>query len=331
MALTFRSRLFVKNDWQLVTMTQPEGYEWISNPVIKVRFLTIPIKPIADLLLSGQQKTISSMIDREINTVLNVKKLLLPLWSQIQDPILLSENPRMWLRLSPQAVYMTQLQGVEGNIVSSVGIKSVAETFFADKPEVKKKDSLPDFIIPGKVDSSFILNLYAEMNYEAASDLLQTFLSGRSFKSGRREVIVQDVAISGMDGYALVSMDFIGSYRGKVYVYGKPLYDSATSTVSIEDLDFDITTQSVAHKTADWLLHGIIISKVKPFLKFPLKEPLLESQLMVQKMLCHSEVSKNVYITGAIDSLSVGGVAFTDNAIQAIVFARGALLLTVHD
>ena len=331
LALTFHSRIFVKNDWKVVTMTQPDGYEWISDPVIKVRFLTIPIKPIADLILSSQQKNFSDMIDKGINNVLNIKKLLLPVWSQIQDPILLSKDPQLWLRLTPQAVYMTQLEGAEGVIKSSVGIRSVAETFFAEQPNCKKQDSLPGFNVPGAVDSSFVLNLYSEMSYEAAGDMLRGFLAGRSFKAGRKEVIVEDVAIAGQQGYAVISLDLVGSYRGRVYVYGRPQFDSATSTVSIEDLDFDISTKNVAHKAADWLLHGIVISKVKPFLKFPLKEKLLESQLMVQKMLCHSELSKNIFITGSIDSLSVGGVRLTDRAIQAIVFARGSLLLSIHD
>ncbi|MBN1130712.1 MAG: DUF4403 family protein [Chitinispirillaceae bacterium] len=323
LALTFRSRLFVKNDWKMVTMTQAEGYEWLSNPVVKVRFITLPIKPVADLLLSGQQKNFCQMIDKEINSVLNVKNLLTPLWTRMQDPILLSDHPRVWLRLTPQAVYMTQLQGVEGTIVSSAGIRSIAETFFSLPRVDKKQDSLPEFIIPGKVDSSFILNLYSEMDYDAAGAMLQTFLAGRSFTSGRREVIIENVAITGMDGYAVIGLDLVGSYRGKVYVFGKPLYDSATATVSIENLDFDLSTRSVVHKTADWLLHGIIISKVKPYLRFPLREKLLESQLMVQKMLCHSELTRNVFITGSIDSLNVGGVRFTDRAIQAILFCAG--------
>jgi hypothetical protein len=329
--LKFRSRMFVKNDWKMVTMTQPEGYEWTSDPVIKVRFLTIPVKLIADWLLSGQQKNFCGLIDKEINNVLNVKQLLHPLWMKIQDPIMLSQDPKLWLRLTPQAVYMTQLEGVEGTITSSVGIKSVAETFFGEKPECAKRDSLPDFVIPGAIDSSFILNLYSEMNYEAASELLRAFLAGRSFSSGRKEIIVEDVAITGMNGYAVISLDLIGSYRGRIYVVGQPVFDSATSIVTIENLDFDLSTKSIAHKTVNWLLHGIIISKVKPYLKFPLREKLLESQLMVQKMLCHSSLMKNVYITGSIDSLSVGGVQLTDKAIQAIVFARGSLLLSVHD
>jgi hypothetical protein len=101
--------------------------------------------------------------------------------------------------------------------------------------------------------------------------------------------------------------------------------------ISIEDLDFDLSTQNVLHKTANWLLHGMILSGIKPYLKLPLREKLLESQLMAQKMLCHSELSKNVFIIGSIDSLRVAGVRLTDNAIRAMVFAKGKMQLSAHE
>jgi predicted RNA-binding protein len=160
---------------------------------------------------------------------------------------------------------------------------------------------------------------------------LRGFLLGREFKSGGKEVIVQDVIMTGVKGYALICLDLIGSYQGRVYVYGRPQYDTSTSTVSIEDLDFDLSTKNIVHNAANWMLHGSILSGVKPYLKFPLREKLLESQLMVQKTLSHAELMKNVYIVGSIDSLKVGGVRLTDNAIRATVFAKGAMQLSVHE
>jgi hypothetical protein len=65
-ALKFRSRLFVKNDWKIVTMTKSEGYEWLSDPVVKVRFITIPVKPIADMILSKQQDSFGAMVDKAV-------------------------------------------------------------------------------------------------------------------------------------------------------------------------------------------------------------------------------------------------------------------------
>ena len=331
LALEFRSRIFVDTTWKLYTITQSDGYTWLSDPVIKVRFFSIPIRSIADLLLTGQEKTISSIIDKQVNQACNVKTMILPLWSKIQDPVLISKDPVVWLRLTPKEVYLTPFIGIDSTIVSSVGVKSIVETFFADSPSCKKSDSLPAFKIPTSLDSSFVLNLYSEISYESATQMLRGMLIGREFKSKGNEVLIKDVTMAGVKGYALICMDLIGSYEGRVFVYGRPQYDSSTTTVSIEDLDFDLSTQNVMHKAANWLLHGVLINSVKPFLKFPLKDKLMESKLMAQKMLNNSELTKNIFLSGSIDTLSVGGVRLTDKAIQATVFARGSLQLNVHD
>jgi len=330
-SLQFSSRLVVKNDWRIVTMTKSDGYEWTTDPVVKVRFLSIPVKPVADLILSKSHKKFGELVDKGVSSSLDIKKLLQPVWRQIQKPVRLSEFPPLWLRLTPQSVSMTQLEGDGRMITSSIGITSVAETFIGDEPATTVIDSIPALSVPGKIDSSFVLNLYSEITYESASDLMKSYLLGRSFKSGRREVIIQDVSLYGMEGYAIVSLDFTGSYRGKVYVLGRAVYDSATTTISIEDLEFDVSTKNALHSTADWLFHGIITEKIQPFLRFPLKEKMLESQLMVQKKLCDSRVSKNVYLNGFIDSLSIGGVRITDRALQAVVLAKGSLTLSIRE
>lgn len=331
LALEFHSRFLVDTTWKLSTITHSDGYAWLSDPVIKARFLTIPIKPVADLLLTGQQKAISSIIDKQVGMAFNMKALLLPLWSKIQDPVLISRDPPVWLRLTPLEVYLTPFIGIDSMIISSVGVNSVVETFFADSPSCHKRDSLPAFKIPTSLDSSFVLNLYSEISYEAATQMLRGLLVGREFTSKGKEVIVKDVSMAGVKGYALICMDFIGSYEGRVYVFGRPQYDPSTTTVSIEDLDFDLSTRNIVHKTANWLLHGVIIKNIKPYLKFPLKDKVLESKILAQKMLGHSELSKNIFLSGSVDSLSVGGVRLTDKAIQATVFARGSLQLSVHD
>jgi hypothetical protein len=330
-SLKFSSRLVIKNNWKVVTMTKSDGYEWTTDPVVKVRFVTIPVKPVADFILSKQHQKFGELVDKGISSMLDIKKLLRPTWLQLQKPIQLAQDPPLWLRLTPKSVSMTQLEGDGTKISSSVGITSIAETFFGEEPVSTIQDSIPPLSVPGKVDSSFTLNLYSEITYENASELMKSFLLGRSFKSGRKEVIVQDVALYGMEGYAIVSLDFTGSYRGKVYVIGKAVYDTTTTTISIEDLEFDVSTKNALPSTADWLFHGVIIDKVQPFLRFPLREKLLESQLMVQKMLCNSKLTKNVFVNGFIDSLSIGGVRITDHALQAVVLAKGSLYLNIRE
>ena len=185
-ALNFRSRIFVKNDWKIVTMTHSEGYEWLSDPVVKVHFLTIPVKPVADLLMTHQQASFGELVDKAISSTLDIKKMITPLWNRMQNPILLSAAPdSLWLRLRPQGIYMTQLEGTNQMIKSSIGIKSVAETFFGTQPPCLRNDSLPEFVIPGKLDSTFVINLYNEITYESASQITRSLLVGKSFTNGK--------------------------------------------------------------------------------------------------------------------------------------------------
>lgn len=330
-ALKFRSRISVKNDWKVSTVTESDGYEWVSDPVLRVRFLTIPIKPLADFIMVKQQLSFGRMVDSAVSTMLDVKKMLRPLWDRIQTPILLSQSPEVWLRLAPMGIYMTQLTGAGGVIKSSIGIKSVAETFFGSEPEAKKSDSFPEFVIPEHIDSTFIINLYSDLSYASASEILQSYLLGRTFIDGKKEVIVQAVNIYGLEGYAIISLAFTGSFRGKVYVIGHIAYDQATSTISIRDLEYDISTRNALHSAAGWLFHGIILSKIAPYLRFPIRERLLEAQLMIQKLISHREITKNLYINGIIDSLDIGGVALTDRSIVAVLLARGTLSMMAHD
>ncbi len=330
-ALKFKSKISFKDNWKISTSTQPDGYEWLSDPVVKVRFVSIPIRPLGDLIISNQQATLGKLIDTAACSFLDLKKVLRPLWYRMQSPILVSQSPPVWLKLDPKGVSMTQLCGSHGSIKSTLGIRSIAQTYIGDQPQCSVTDSLPEFVNPAQIDSSFIINLYSELSFSSASELLQGMLRGRNFSSGKNDVIIQDVNVYGLEGYAIVSLDLTGSFKGKVYAIGHIGYDAATTTISITDLEFDISTQNALHSTAGWLLHGMILSKIQPFLRFPLHEKLLEAQIMAQKMMAHRELTKNVFLTGNVDSLSIGGVTISDKAIRAFILAKGSLFLSVQE
>ena len=108
-------------------------------------------------------------------------------------------------------------------------------------------------------------------------------------------------------------------------------YDSSNQTISIVDLEFDLSTQNKLHKTADALFHKVMISKLKPYLKFPIRDRLLESQLITQKMLSNKEISKNVFVNGILDSLTIAGITCTDNGIRTTLLAKGVVTVHIRD
>ena len=328
--LDLRSKIFLNNDWSLVTVTKPTDYTWTSDPVVKVRFISIPVKPVADFLLSKQFDTMGELIDKSVSAAVNVKELINPLWLKLQEPVALgvSETPQnLWLRLTPADVYMSPISGKSGSLKTSLGIRAVAETFIGEKPLSLAPVKLPDFAVPGKVDSTFIINLYSEISYEQATLMSRQTLMGKNFTSGKQEVIVEDVEVSGMDGFVLIRLDLTGSFRGRVYVIGTAGYDEKTQTMSIENLSYDLTTQNRLHKSANWLLRGIIISKMEPLLRFSLKETLKDAQTLAQYMLKNNEIYEGVYLNGKLDSLSIGGVALTESSLRTVILAKGTLVV----
>ena len=326
--LDMRSKIFLNNDWSLATVTKPQNYSWTSDPVIKVRSISIPIKPVADFLLSKQFGTIGELIDKTVSTEVDVKEIINPLWQKLQEPVALGDSEtgqNLWLRFTPESVYMSPITGRSGNLNTSLGIRTVAESFVGEKPPVSAPVRLPNFTAPGKIDSAFTINLYSEITYEQATLMSRQMLMGIPFKSGKNEIIVEDIKISGIEGFALIRLDLTGSFRGRVYLIGEAVYDEKTQTMLIKNLNYDMTTQSRLHKSANWLLRGVIISKMEPLLRFPLKETLDDAQNIAQYMLKNNEVYEGLYLNGKLDKLSIGGIALTESSIRTVILARGTL------
>jgi len=333
-SIALRSRITLLNDWRLATSTKTDGYVWTSDPVLKVRTLTIPIKTAADHIVSRQLETLGRLIDGAAAGGINVKEAVDPLWQQIRTPI---EIPvpdlphNIWLRINPSAIYMTQLSGNGGSVGGTAGVRAVTEAFIGGEPEPLPPAKLPDFAPPPETDSSFVINLYSEIPFEHATQMSRDMFVGKTLKSGRQAVTVRDIEIAGTkNGLAEIRLNLTGSINGKVCVVGKTVYNEKTQTLTIENMDFDIQTQNNFQKAKNWLLRGIIVSKMKPHLKFPLKDTFEEAKTLADKMLTGYKLYDGVSLNGRLDSLSIGGVTLTETGFRAIVIARGVLSVGVE-
>ena len=326
-SIALRSKIALKNNWRLVTKTKADGYAWTSDPVVKVRSFSIPVKPAADYLMARQVDIIGRLVDKSVSGSVNVKEFVEPLWQQIRTPIEIpaADLPhKIWLRLNPAEIYMTQLSGQGGSISGTAGIRAVTEAFIGDKPEPLPEAELPDFEPPPETDSTFVINLYSEIPFENATLMSREMFAGKTLKSGRQSVTVRDIEIAGTkNGLAEVRLDLTGSINGKVCVTGKAVYNEKTQMLTIENMDFDIQTQSNFQKARNWLLKGIIVSKIKPHLKFPLKDAFDEAKVLADNMLAGYKLYEGVSLNGRLDSLSIGGVELTETGFRVVIVVKG--------
>jgi hypothetical protein len=332
LTLRLRSRMTLRSDWRLATTTTVEGYEWTDNPVIRIRMLTIPVKPIADAVISRQLNTISGVVDRSISSAINVREIITQHWEQLQTPTKISAPgapQRLWLRFDPSEIYMSPLIGTGDAIKATLGIRAVTETFFGDKPKTGAPKPLPNFKPPAGPDSSFTINLFAEMPFDRATEICREAFVGKTFRSGLQRVTVHDIEIFGANGLVGIRMDLSGSIKGTVNVIGRAVYNEQTQTLSIDDFDFDVETNSKYQRARNWLLRGIIASRMKPHMRFPLGETLDEAKTLIQEVLTGRELYDGIALKGRINALGVRGVEVTDNTFRAAVLATGTAVVQV--
>jgi len=88
-------------------------------------------------------------------------------------------------------------------------------------------------------------------------------------------------------------------------------------------MDFDIQTKNNFEKARNWLLKGIIVSKIKPHLKFPLKDAFDEAKILADNMLAGYKLYEGVSLNGRLDSLSIGGVELTETGFRVVIVVKG--------
>ncbi len=334
-ALKLRSKVSLKNNWRPVTATRSAGYKWTTEPVLKARFVTIPIKPAANYFADRLMEIICPMIDRALAKSDVIKKsVITPMWEQLYTPISFTipeTQETIWMRFSPTDLYLSNLNGQGASISALVGIRAVTEAAMGAAPEKRDPPPLPDFTEPPQgADSAFVINLYAEVPYTNATALCRERFNGKTFASGIHKVTVNDIEVTGVnaDGRLLIKMDLSGSIKGTVQVTGRATYSDGDKTLSLSDFKLDMAASGKYQKAKHWLLKGIIVNKMKPLIKFPLSS-ILDAEALTKTMLTDYPIQKNVALNGKIETLTLRGVETTENALRAIVLASGTAKLTV--
>ena len=329
-ALNMETKFNIEEDWQLVTKTTLKNYKWLETPKLDLGIAKMSITYVADRVLATNKKMLTESIDEQIKKNLDIKSYANDAWKMAQDPILLDSTYSAWLRLTPESVEMTPFKSINGIIKSTIGIKAISEVLIGDEPVVMKKSKLPPFKEVSKIDDNFSISLTTDIPYAEAEQLAESKLVGETFSQGKKSVTVQDIGVFGKDGKLMVSAALTGKVKGSIYMTGKPVYNPETSTIELQDFDFDLKSKNILHKSANWLLHSTILKRIEPYLNFPMEETLTSSKKMVEDNLSNYEVVKGILLNGKLDEMDIQGIHLTETGIKVLISANGKIELNVE-
>jgi hypothetical protein len=330
-ALTYKTAINIDKNWKLVAKTTSSGYQWLETPKLNVVGVTVPVTPVASLALSQCDKLISEQIDKTLAESIDMKKYISQAWTEVQKPIRANAENDLWVRITPKDLYVAPFTTSGSKLNLAVALYAQIESFLGAQPAANTPTALPAFKYVNHPAQQFNLNVGGDVTFEKISELAKKELVNKTFNEGNKTITITDLSIFGSEGKVIFMADVIGSLKGRVYFTGNMEYNPTKMAVEITQPEFEVKTQNALVKSASWLLHGMILKKIAPYLTYPVKDNLDKMKTEVNQMLNNYPIYNGVTLQGKLNSLSVTNLSLVPGAVRIQANVKGNVALKVQD
>jgi hypothetical protein len=321
--LKFRATASVTPDWRIHADVLYLGLSDLLAEEVGLGPLSFKPRSIVDGFTQPLQKVLSDTVEKKLNELIPLKTQVTKVWATAQSPLLLDKTYKTWLQLTPLEVLFFPLYAQNNRVKLSVGMTTLAEVVVGPEPAAQPVRPLPNLKLVNTFDKSFRITLNADVFYKDLRAIAAPLLLDKQFDSAGNSVIIKDFDLSGNGEKLVVKLVTEGSLDAVVYLTAKPVFNPQTNLFSVEDVDFDMQTESMLLKSADWFLHGTIRSSIQEKLNMNLTKQLEQSRLIAAKALTRLQLMDNVFLKCDIKGLTFKDTIVQQDKISIQVFSQG--------
>ncbi len=331
--LNFITKIGVGEDWQVVSQTSGNGFEWIKKPKIKIGFFEISVASFLGDVIDHQQEEVSNMLDQQISRELDIKKHVQKAWNQMQDPMLVSKEHDAWMKITPQDVKLTGLYGQGGVVKANIGITGTTATHVGGRPAKAAYEPLAQLQVSDQVNNDFTIGLIGEITHERAKQLLaENFVNKTlTFNNEKKEVTITSIDLYGSGENIVIQAGLKGDIDGVIYLSGQPYYNEEDQTLSIGNLDYDLNTKNRLAKTASWFAKSRFLKQMEDAFKLPLGKEIEEAKNMIRNNFDHQKIGEGIFLDGKLRDFSPSEVYITPQSIVAVILATGQAEINISE
>ena len=326
--ITLNSKANFAN-WKLNTTSKIEDFEWSESPSILVSGRNVPITYIINPTLSIFKGKVAKMIDEAINKSCDFKEQVMSVLETISVPFMANEAYETWFKLVPNEIYSTNAVLSNSKITMNLGMKCQMQTLIGQKPKNGFDKTKIISKAVSKIPSDFNASVAAVSTYESASRIMTKNFLGQEFGSGKRKITVQKVDLWYKDGKMIIALDMLGSVNGTIYLAGIPKYNPETKEIYFDELDYVLNTKGILTRTANWLLQGMILNKIKENCKYSIKPNLDEGKKNMLPYLANYSPMKGVFVNGKLNDFIFEKMELTEKGIVAFITSTGTMKITI--
>jgi hypothetical protein len=330
-SLSFKTSLFINKDWKLFARTESAGYQWLEEPRLNIAGIRLPVTRIADLAMSQSKESITKSIDKALSDAVKLQDQIKSVWESVQKPMLVNPENNLWIKVTPSDIFISPFVSNNNILTIAFALQTRVESVAGATPSFNAIIPLPTFKQFSRPPKPFSLNIAADVTYEKLGQIISAQLAGKTFSEGKRSITINSISLYSSEGKVVVAADVTGSLKGRIYFMGKMIFNPDKNTIEVTEPDFDIRTRNVLVKSADWLLHGMILKKITPYLTYNVSDVLETVKTEVNKQLAGYEVYGGVKVTGSLDKLSVTELAMVPGAVRLKASLSGNIGFEIGD
>lgn len=275
--LSFSTSVKLGDNFSVTTQTQLLNHKWERPPKVKAGFMTIPVEAAVDLFIKKKKDFIGEKIDQELQKALDVKLLSEKIFEQLKEPLLLDKERFIYALPNLKSIGMTPILYINEELKTNLQVEF--DPFLAMLNNANIQGETPDFQTPklrkqkegiGAVTKSSSINWSFYLSFDQLENLIKQQIVGEQLEAGGNQVTIEDLQISKKGASLVLKAQMSGSYDGKFILTGIPKVDYSNGNLKLENIDFDLQTDSFLMKTVGWVfkksLKGTIDKNVNPFL-----------------------------------------------------------------
>src|SRR5262249_19426144 len=263
----------------------------------------------------------------DVNTpkLTNIRPQAQQVWSSLQAPQEIA--PRTWLVMEPADVAMAPLAGAGLNVSSAMVLRANMRIVFGERPAIAPKP-LPPLRTVRDAASGIRIPFDVQLPYAEATRLMTENFGRRKYQDLTVDTIRLMPGTDGKLGVE-VGVDYRASsfrkYSGLVTLEGTPVFDAATRTISLKDLDYalDPKHRSLFVRVADKLAHDTLRRNLAEGARWSIAPQIATIRGEIEKAIVRP-LAPGVFLRGKVDDITPVAIGLQSDAIAIEVLATGS-------
>ncbi|WP_199117784.1 DUF4403 family protein [Pedobacter sp. ASV28] len=320
--ILYKSKIDFTPNYKVKTLTSLQTFN--TSGSCPASILRINALPTLKDKLTGTMIDMGKKVDEYISTIdylssANETWKILNKEISIENIGFIKVNPKQ-LRLSNIETDNTRLRVTLG--LTCLPVVSQVSTPYADT-------KLPDLTTCKMGDNfNIITDLY--LDYKTLSSSLNRIVEGKEIFVGSKKFKFTKAEIYGYgNNKIIVMLSFKGTRKGTIYFTGSPTFDTVSHKIVVNDLDFDIKTNSLLLRTAAWMLNSRITNQLRNGVQYDLSDLLIRAQSSIELGLS-KKISPKVTSKCHVNEINILGLFPTSENLLIRSKIQGGLSLQIR-